>query len=85
KAAANLPKGQQEAMIRGMVEGLEAKLAANPANVDGWIMLMRSRMQMGEPRKAEQALRNGLGALSNDSAAARKLREAASSLGVAGA
>lgn len=85
KAAAGLPKGQQEAMIRGMVDGLEAKLDKNPANVDGWIMLMRSRMQLGEPRKAGEALKKGLAAFRNDGAEARKLREAASSLGVAGA
>ncbi|MCX7285930.1 MAG: tetratricopeptide repeat protein [Novosphingobium sp.] len=85
KAAAAMPKGQQEAMIRGMVDGLEAKLDANPANVDGWIMLLRSRMQLGEPRQASTALQKGLTALRNDGAAARKLREAASSLGVAGA
>jgi cytochrome c-type biogenesis protein CcmH len=85
KAAAGLPKGQQEAMIRGMVDGLEAKLAGNPANADGWIMLMRSRMQLGEPKKAAEALQKGLAAFRNDSAAARKLREAGSSLGVAGA
>jgi cytochrome c-type biogenesis protein CcmH len=85
KAAAGLPKGQQEAMIRGMVDGLEAKLDANPANADGWIMLLRSRMQLGEPKKAAASLQKGLTALRNDSAGARKLREAASSLGIAGA
>ncbi len=85
KAAAGLPKGQQEAMIRGMVDGLEAKLVKDPANLDGWIMLMRSRMQLGEPRKAAETLQKALAAFRNDTAAARKLREAASSLGIAGA
>ncbi|MFY7837492.1 MAG: TPR domain-containing protein [Novosphingobium sp.] len=85
KAASALPKGQQEAMIRGMVDGLEAKLDANPANVDGWIMLLRSRIQLGEPKKAAESLQKGLNALRNDSAGTRKLREAASSLGIAGA
>ncbi|OYW50621.1 MAG: hypothetical protein B7Y36_04445 [Novosphingobium sp. 28-62-57] len=85
KAAAALPKGAQAAMIRGMVDGLEAKLETNPGNVDGWIMLLRSRMQLGEPKQAATALQKGLAALRNDGAAARKLREAASSLGVEGA
>ncbi|MFM2370538.1 MAG: hypothetical protein RIS85_260 [Pseudomonadota bacterium] len=85
KAAASLPKGQQEAMIRGMVDGLEAKLEKEPGNPDRWIMLMRSRMQLGEPKKAAEALQKGLAAFRNDSANARKLREAASSLGIAGA
>ena len=85
KAAAGMPKGQQEAMIRGMVDGLEAKLVRNPANADGWIMLMRSRMSLGEPRKAAEALQRGVATFLNDSAEARKLREAGSSLGIAGA
>lgn len=85
KAAAGMPKGQQEAMIRGMVDGLEAKLVKDPANADGWIMLMRSRMQLGEPKKAAETLQKALAAFRNDTAAARKLREAASSLGIAGA
>ena len=85
QAAAKLPPGQQDAMVRGMVDGLETKLKANPANADGWIMLMRSRMQLGEPAKAGQALQAGLGALRNDSASARQIREAATTLGIPGA
>jgi cytochrome c-type biogenesis protein CcmH len=84
KAASTLPKGQQEAMIRGMVDGLDAKLKANPGNADGWIMLMRSRMQLGEPAKAAKALEGGLAAFRNDLAVTRKLREAASAIGVPG-
>lgn len=82
KAASALPKGQQEAMIRGMVDGLEAKLAKNPGNADGWIMLMRSRMQLGEPGKAAKAFEGGLAAFRNDLATTRKLREAAAAIGV---
>lgn len=85
KAASTLPKGQQEAMIRGMVDGLEAKLAKNPGNADGWIMLMRSRMQLGEPGKAAKAFEGGLAAFRNDLGATRKLREAAVAIGVPGA
>lgn len=85
KAATALPKGQQEAMIRGMVDGLEAKLAKNPGNADGWIMLMRSRMQLGEPAKAAKALEGGLAAFRNDLGTTRKLREAATAIGVPGA
>jgi len=84
KAASQLPAGQQEAMIRGMVDGLEAKLKANPANAQGWIMLMRSRMQLGEPAKAAKALADGTEAFRNDTAAARQLREAAATIGVPG-
>ena len=52
--AAKLPPGQQQQMVVSMVEGPEAKLATNPENVKGWIMLMRSRMTLGETAKAPQ-------------------------------
>ena len=82
KAASALPKGQQETMIRGMVDGLEAKLAKNPGNADGWIMLMRSRMQLGEPAKAAKALEGGLAAFKSDPGTAQKLRDAAAAIGI---
>jgi cytochrome c-type biogenesis protein CcmH len=84
KAASQLPSGQQEAMIRGMVDKLDTRLKANPADADGWIMLMRSRMQLGEPAKAQKALADGLAAFRNDTAITRQLREAAATLGVPG-
>jgi cytochrome c-type biogenesis protein CcmH len=82
EAASQLPKGQQDAMIEGMVSGLEAKLAANPADVDRWIMLMRSRMTLGETAKAAQALKDGIAA---NPGAAGRLKAQAQLLGVPGA
>lgn len=82
EAASQLPKGQQDAMIDSMVSGLEDKLKADPANVDRWIMLMRSRMTLGESAKARAALTNAIAA--NPGAEAR-LRAQARLLGVPGA
>lgn len=82
EAASQLPKGQQDAMIQGMVDGLEAKLKANPADVDRWIMLMRSRMTLGESAKAAKALKDGIAA---NPAAAGRLKAQAQLLGVPGA
>ena len=82
EAASQLPKGQQDAMIEGMVSGLEAKLKANPADVDRWIMLLRSRMTLGETAKAAQALKDGVAA---NPAAAGRLQAQAQLLGVPGA
>ncbi len=82
EAAAKLPKGQQDAMIAGMVDGLEAKLKASPRDVDRWIMLMRSRMTLGETAKAAEALKDAIAA--NPDAAAR-LKAQAGLLGVPGA
>ncbi len=56
RAAQSLTPSQQQAMVAGMVDQLEARLARDPANLDGWVMLMRSRMQLGQPDKAAAAL-----------------------------
>jgi cytochrome c-type biogenesis protein CcmH len=84
QAGAQLPKGQQEAMIAGMVDGLEAKLKANPKNESGWIMLMRSRVQLGEESKSATALKNARAAHAEDSAVLKRLNEAATELGIRG-
>ncbi|MEG3151405.1 hypothetical protein U1769_16040 [Sphingomonas sp. ZT3P38] len=57
RAAATLPPHQQDAMVQTMFASLDAKLATNPGNVDGWIMLTRSRMTLGEAAKASAALK----------------------------
>ena len=61
-AARALPPGQQQQMVDGMVASLEAKLAANPANVEGWIMLMRSRMTLGQGSQAAAAYKKAVAA-----------------------
>jgi cytochrome c-type biogenesis protein CcmH len=81
-AAANLPSGQQQAMVQAMVDGLEAKLEKNPANVNGWIMLMRSRITLGETAKAKTALNK---AIELNPSAKEKLKQEAQILGVPGA
>lgn len=84
KQAAGLPPGQQEAMVRTMVEGLAARLQKDPNDADGWIMLMRSRMTLGETAKAVAARDAGLNAFKNDGQQAKRIREAALALGVGG-
>jgi cytochrome c-type biogenesis protein CcmH len=82
KAAAALPAGQQQMMVQSMVDGLEKKLDANGANPDGWIMLMRSRMTLGQTAKAASALQRAIAA--NPDQAAR-IKSEAQLLGVPGA
>jgi cytochrome c-type biogenesis protein CcmH len=84
-AAAALPQGQQDLMIRQMVDGLADRLKREPGDTDGWIMLLRSQMQLGETGKAQTALRDATAALKNSAADQRRVREAASALGVPGA
>jgi cytochrome c-type biogenesis protein CcmH len=80
RAATQLPAGQQEAMIAGMVEGLAAKLKANPKNVEGWIMLMRSYTTLGRGSDAGVAYRAAIAA---NPGAKAELEDAAKTLGVA--
>jgi len=82
RAAAQMPKGQQDAMIQGMVDGLEAKLKADPRNAQGWIMLMRSRMSLGETSKASAAYRGAQAAFAGDDATRAQIDAAARELGV---
>lgn len=78
-AAAKLPPGQQETMVRGMVDGLDAKLKGDPSNINGWIMLMRSRMTLGEGAKAKSAYTQAVAA---NPAQAARLKSEAELLGV---
>lgn len=56
RAASAIPPSQQQQMAEGMVARLEARLREQPANPQGWVMLMRSRMTLNQPDKARAAL-----------------------------
>lgn len=78
-AAGAMKPSEQRQMAQGMVEQLEARLQKEPKNLDGWVMLMRSRMTLGEPGKAKAALD---AAVKANPGQAAQLREAAAGLGV---
>ena len=80
--AAALPKGQQDMMVQGMLESLEGKLRDDPKQPDRWLMLMRSRMTLGESAKAGEALTRAIAANPEQEA---RLRAQARMLGVPGA
>lgn len=79
QAAATIPPSEQREMAEGMVSRLEDRLKNEPANVDGWVMLMRSRMTLDQPGKASQALKDAIAA---NPAKADMLRQQAGLLGV---
>ena len=54
--ASSMRPEDQSAMAEGMVERLEKRLKDDPRNVDGWIMLIRSRVTLQQPQKAANAL-----------------------------
>jgi cytochrome c-type biogenesis protein CcmH len=65
-ATVNQPPDQQVAMIRGMVEGLAARLKQDGSDLDGWVRLVGSYKVLGEPDKARAAIGDAQKALAND-------------------
>ena len=79
QAAGGIPPGEQRQMAEGMVASLEGKLAANPANIEGWVMLMRSRLALDQPDRARKALSDAIAA---NPGSAERLRQEAELLGL---
>ena len=79
-AGANVSAVDQGAVIAGMVDRLAAKLKADPKNVQGWIMLMRSYVTLGRGKDAAGAYQ---AAVTSNPTAKAELDEAAKALGVA--
>lgn len=84
-AASAMPPSEQDAMVRGMVDGLAAKLKADPGNVDGWLRLMRSYMVLGDQQAAGKALADARAALAGDKASLARVGDGARQLGIPGA
>ncbi len=81
-AAQNLPPEDQKQMIDGMVEGLAAKLKANPGDAEGWAKLIRSRVVLKQTDKAHADLASARKALANKPEALKLLDALASELGL---
>ncbi len=82
--AAAMNPADRQAMIRGMVDGLAAKLAANPRDEAGWLRLMRARSVLGDAPAAAKARNDALAAFAGDAAAQGRIRAAASEIGIPG-
>ena len=63
----------QNAAIRGMVDGLDQRLAKQGGTVEEWLRLVRSRSVLGERDKAIAALERARSALGSDGAALERL------------
>ncbi len=77
--ASRMTPGEQEQMVAGMVASLEQRLEDDPSNLNGWVMLMRSRMTLDEPAKAREALQKAVAANPDN---AEELRRQAAQLGI---
>lgn len=84
EALAALPPAERQAQIRGMVEGLAARLAQNGQDVQGWLRLIRSWTMLGEKDKALAALAEARKALGADAGAVGQIETLAKDLGLQG-
>ena len=83
-AIAALPPAERETMIRGMVEGLAARLAANGGSLEEWSRLVRAYTVLREPEKARAALDDARKALGANASAMAALEALANELGLGG-
>jgi cytochrome c-type biogenesis protein CcmH len=72
----------QQAMIKGMVAKLAARLDASPNDSEGWIRLMRAYMVLNDPTSAKGALDKALVTFASDATAKQTLQAAATELGI---
>jgi cytochrome c-type biogenesis protein CcmH/NrfG len=77
-----MPPREHDAAIRSMVDGLADRLKSSPRDVEGWSLLMRSRVELGEREVAATAFRKALEVFKDDSAASGKITAAAIELGL---
>jgi cytochrome c-type biogenesis protein CcmH len=57
RAAEDLSPAERQEMIRGMVQGLAARLERQPDDIEGWRMLGRSWAALGDAAKSAEAYR----------------------------
>jgi cytochrome c-type biogenesis protein CcmH len=79
-----MPANDQMSAIRGMVEGLAARLAQNGQDLEGWLRLVRSYTVLHESDKARAALINAKRNLAGDPNAIARIDALARELGLEG-
>ncbi|MCO5071797.1 MAG: tetratricopeptide repeat protein, partial [Rhizobiaceae bacterium] len=82
RAAEDMSAADRDAMIRGMVEGLAARLEKNPDDLDGWMRLVRAYTVLGEAEAARAALGKARNAFAGDAGAGERLDGLARELGI---
>jgi cytochrome c-type biogenesis protein CcmH len=76
--SAAMPPNESDAAIRSMADRLEG----SPRDIEGWTLLMRSRVVLGEREVAATAFRKALEVFKGDSEASGKITAAAIELGL---
>lgn len=75
--APEAPPPEMQAAIRGMVDGLAARLAENPDDPEGWVRLVRAYAVLGETDKLNSALTTARARYGSDPRMMAALTEAA--------
>ncbi|WP_417435120.1 c-type cytochrome biogenesis protein CcmI [Hoeflea sp.] len=81
-AASEMSVEDRAAMIRTMVESLDAKLTENPDNLEGWLRLVRSYAVLGDRTAAQTALDRAGATFPGDSEGGLALADLAAQLGL---
>jgi cytochrome c-type biogenesis protein CcmH len=81
-AAMEMTPDDRQAMIRGMVDKLQARLDDNPDDADGWIRLMRSRLVLGEEDAARTAYRRASDVFADATGQLERINTAAGEMGL---
>ncbi|WP_041373586.1 c-type cytochrome biogenesis protein CcmI [Phenylobacterium zucineum] len=77
RGAAAAAVGPQAEAIRGMVEGLAARLEENPDDPEGWVRLVRSYSVLGEDARRDAALATARARYADRPQVLQQLEEAA--------
>ena len=83
QAASGSLESDQGKMIRGMVERLAARLEENKADLQGWLMLIRSYAVLKETDKAQGAAATARQQFASDAKALEQIDALAQGLGLA--
>lgn len=65
----NMNDSEREAFLNSMLARLESKLESDPSDANGWLMLARSKLTLGDKTGAINALNKGISANPGDKSA----------------
>lgn len=80
--AADMSSEQRTAMISGMVTNLAEKLKDDPANIDGWLRIIRSYAVLGRNDEAVSALETANKHFADNPVASKKLDDLAVAMNI---
>ncbi|MEQ1754392.1 MAG: c-type cytochrome biogenesis protein CcmI [Micropepsaceae bacterium] len=81
-AASTMSPEARAEMINGMVSSLVEKLRRNPKDLDGWLMLARSRMVLGDANAARTAVARAQEVFAGDPSAQTRIVQATKDMGL---